>query len=54
MVRDFQQFAGLEVTGELDPVTVELMGTPRYLGGDIFSRNFIEIFSVQLQIFFLL
>ena len=28
-VKDFQQFAGLEVTGEMDPVTVELMGTPR-------------------------
>ena len=28
-VKDFQSFAGLSVTGELDPVTVELMGTPR-------------------------
>ena len=28
-VKDFQAFAGLETTGELDPVTVELMGTPR-------------------------
>jgi len=28
-VQDFQAFAGLETTGELDPVTVELMGTPR-------------------------
>ena len=44
MVRDFQQFAGLEVTGELDPVTVELMGTPRYLGVDIFAQT-ANIFS---------
>ena len=28
-VRDFQTFAGIESTGVLDPVTVELMGTPR-------------------------
>ena len=28
-VKDFQAFAGLNQTGELDPVTVELMGTPR-------------------------
>ena len=28
-VRDFQAFAGLNQTGELDPLTVELMGTPR-------------------------
>ena len=28
-VKDFQAFAGLNETGELDPVTVELMGTPR-------------------------
>ena len=28
-VRDFQTFAGIESTGILDPVTVELMGTPR-------------------------
>ena len=28
-VKDFQAFAGLEETGDLDPVTVELMGTPR-------------------------
>lgn len=28
-VKDFQEFAGLDVTGEMDPVTVELMGTPR-------------------------
>jgi len=28
-VKDFQSFAGLTVTGDLDPVTVELMGTPR-------------------------
>lgn len=28
-VKEFQAFAGLEQTGELDDVTVELMGTPR-------------------------
>ena len=28
-MKDFQSFAGLTVTGDLDPVTVELMGTPR-------------------------
>ena len=28
-IKDFQAFAGLNETGELDPVTVELMGTPR-------------------------
>ena len=28
-VKDFQAFAGLNQTGELDSVTVELMGTPR-------------------------
>ena len=28
-VRDFQTFAGIESTGVLDPLTVELMGTPR-------------------------
>ena len=28
-VKDFQAFAGLNETGELDPLTVELMGTPR-------------------------
>ena len=28
-VRDFQTFAGIKPTGELDPVTVKLMGTPR-------------------------
>ena len=28
-VKDFQAFAGLNQTGELDPLTVELMGTPR-------------------------
>ena len=28
-VKDFQEFAGLDVTGEMDPVTVELMSTPR-------------------------
>ena len=28
-VKDFQAFAGLNQTGELDPITVELMGTPR-------------------------
>ena len=28
-VRDFQTFAGIESTGILDPLTVELMGTPR-------------------------
>merc|ERR1711988_85340 len=27
-VKDFQEFAGLDVTGEMDPVTVELMSTP--------------------------
>ena len=28
-VKDFQAFAGLNQTGDLDPLTVELMGTPR-------------------------
>ena len=28
-VRDFQTFAGIQSNGELDPVTVELMETPR-------------------------
>jgi matrix metalloproteinase-14 (membrane-inserted) len=28
-ISDFQSFAGLNVTGELDPETVELMGMPR-------------------------
>ena len=33
-VKDFQAFAGLNETGELDPLTVELMGTPRCGGRD--------------------
>ena len=28
-VKDIQAFAGLNQTGDLDPLTVELMGTPR-------------------------
>jgi len=38
-VRDFQAFAGLNQTGELDPVTVELMGTPRCGVNDIIGHG---------------
>ena len=38
-VKDFQAFAGLETTGELDPVTVELMGTPRCGVRDIIGHG---------------
>merc|ERR1719474_1452987 len=38
-VKDFQAFAGLNQTGELDPVTVELMGTPRCGVRDIIGHG---------------
>ena len=38
-VKDFQAFAGLEQTGELDPVTVELMETPRCGVRDIIGHG---------------
>merc|ERR550532_16468 len=38
-VRDFQAFAGLNQTGELDPITVELMGTPRCGVNDIIGHG---------------
>merc|ERR1719295_372885 len=38
-VKDFQAFAGLNQTGELDPVTVELMATPRCGVRDIIGHG---------------
>merc|ERR1711962_1071498 len=38
-ILDFQAFAGLNQTGELDPVTVELMGTPRCGVRDIIGHG---------------
>ena len=38
-VRDFQAFAGLPATGSLDPLTVELMGTPRCGVRDIIGHG---------------
>ena len=38
-VRDFQAFAGLNQTGQLDPLTVELMGTPRCGVQDIIGHG---------------
>ena len=38
-VKDFQAFAGLNQTGDLDPVTVELMGTPRCGVRDIIGHG---------------
>lgn len=38
-VRDFQAFAGLNQTGILDPLTVELMGTPRCGVQDIIGHG---------------
>ena len=38
-INDFQAFGGLEQTGELDPVTVELMETPRCGVRDIIGHG---------------
>ena len=38
-VMDFQAFAGINQTGELDPETVELMGTPRCGVRDIIGHG---------------
>ena len=38
-VKDFQAFAGLNQTGDLDPITVELMETPRCGVRDIIGHG---------------
>ena len=38
-VTDFQAFAGINQTGELDPLTVELMDTPRCGVRDIIGHG---------------
>ena len=38
-VMDFQAFAGINQTGELDPLTVELMDTPRCGVRDIIGHG---------------